>query len=75
MTEMRQMTDTDSDCWYARVEKVEKLLGLPRISGLSKTSGKVIKNTLSLKYQNFLMQKINCTKPGTDGTNHNKLRT
>ena len=66
MTEMRQMADTDQDCWLTRVQKIEKLLGLTMMSGLSKTSGKLIKNELRGKFQTFWLSKINCAKIGSD---------
>ena len=75
MNEMKLMADTDQDCWLTRVQKMEKLLCLPKISGLSKTSGKLIKNGLRKQFETFWLDKVNSTKIGPDMTNHNKLRT
>ena len=54
---------------------MEKLLGLPSISGLSISSGKLLESRLKEKFQTFWLNKINDAKLGPDGTNHNKLRT
>ena len=74
MTEMRQMAGVDQDCWLTRVQKMEKLLGLPSIY-LSKSSGKLLKSRLKEKFEVFWLNKINDAKLGPDGINHNKLRT
>ena len=74
MTEMRQMAAVDQDCWLTRVQKMEKLLGLPSIY-LSKSSGKLLKSRLKEKFEVFWLNKINDAKLGPDGINHNKLRT
>ena len=75
MTEMTNMTDKDQDCWLLKVQKIEKMLNLPKISGLSKTSGKLITNGLNKKFDKLWLDNVNLVKVGRDMTNHNKLRT
>ena len=39
MTEMGQMSEKGQDCWLTRVNKIEQLLKIPKISGPAKTRG------------------------------------
>ena len=67
MTEMRQMVDAEQDCWLIRVQQMEKLLGLPSISGSSISSGKLLESRLKEKFQTFWLNIINDAKLGPDG--------
>ena len=75
MVEMRAMTDQSQDCWLSRVQKMEKLLNVPKLPGLSLTSGKILLADLKKKFETFWKQKISEQKIGPDGINHKKLRT
>ena len=75
MVEMRAMADQSQDCWLTRVQKMENLLNIPNLPGLSRTSGKIIFNDLKLKFETFWKRKLTEEKIGADNINHNKLRT
>ena len=75
MTEMGQMSEKGQDCWLTRVNKIEQLLKIPKISGPAKTRGKKLTNILKSKFERFWLDKINELKLGTDQIDHNKLRT
>ena len=75
MVEMRAMADQSQDCWLTRVNKMEKLLNIPNLPGLSRTSGKTILTDLKLKFETFWKRKLTEEKIGSDNINHNKLRT
>ena len=75
MVEMGTMADQGHDCWLTRVQKMEKILNVPRLPGLSRTSGKTFYADLKLKFEKFWKIKLNEEKIGPDNINHNKLRT
>ena len=74
MTEMRAMAQADQDCWLSRVEKIETLFNSPKIR-LSKSSSKVLNNSLRKKFDLHWLTEVNRVKLGADQINHNKLKT
>ena len=75
MTEMTDMCNGGHDTWLTRVTQIERQLNLPRINHFSKTSGKAMTSLLKSKFDRFWLDKIKTPKIGTDGLDHNKLRT
>ena len=75
MTEMTDMCNGGHDTWLTRVTQIERHLNLPRMNYFSKTSGKAMTSCLKSKFDRFWLDKIKTPKIGTDGLDHNKLRT
>ena len=72
---MGTMADQSQDCWLTRVQKLEKIINIPKLPGPSRTSGKTLLADLQLKFEKFWKIKLNEEKNGPDNINHNKLRT
>ena len=48
-----------------------KLLNIPNLPGLCRTSGKIILTDLKLKFETFWKRKLTEEKIGSDNINHN----
>ena len=75
LQEMSQMSNSNQDCWLTRVEKIEKLLKIPRDLSRTKTSGRKLATIIKSKFDRYWLDKINESKTNkNDNFNHNKLR-
>ena len=79
LIEMQCMSLRGTDCWLARVEKMQKLLSIPDRPFFKKTNGKKCTDSLKSRFDRFWLDSINMTgktqNDTTDQSDHNKLRT
>ena len=75
MSEMSMMSDSGQDCWLTRVRQIETLLGGPSINCHSKQSGKHVNRFINGIFERCWLDKLNEVRIGSDGFDHNKLRT
>ena len=73
MAEMASLVQQGKDCWLGRVNNIETLLKVPTVAPWSR--GKQISGHIKCRFDMFWFDQIKCVKPGSDGINHNKLRT
>jgi hypothetical protein len=73
MAEMASLVQQGKDCWLGRVQKMETLLKVPYVAPYSK--GNKITSHIKGRFDRFWLEEIKSVKPGSDGINHNKLRT
>ena len=62
------------DCWLSRVQKINNLFNIKRLSGTPDRVGSVIEKILKSKFGRFFLDEINMIRLGDDGQDHNKLR-
>ena len=73
---MEQLNDKNTDCWLARVNKIEKVLKISKNIFYNKSSGKKLLNSIKGNFDRYFLDKINEIKiTGSDLSDHNKLRT
>ena len=73
MTEMAVLDGQGKDCWLGRVEEIGQLLDVP--TPTPRSAGKIIGRHIKNKFSSFWLQEVNSVRQGSDGVNHNKLRT
>ena len=77
VTEMKSMTNPNSDCWYYRVKKLKTMFQIPDFNCRTNpdTIAKKISNIIESKFSLFWKQEISRIKLGpNDTTDRNKLR-
>jgi hypothetical protein len=73
MQEMQNLAEQGFDCWLTRVNRMQTLLKIST-PGSSHRTGKIVTKNIRGRFDRYWLDKINEVK-GTDGVNHNKLRT
>ena len=73
MTEMSVMCEGGHYTWLTRVNKIEKLLNLPKLRRFTKSTGKQLSSVLKSKFDIHWLGKVKTPKVGPDNIDHNKL--
>ena len=70
MEEMADMASNGKVFWLKQMLSIENLINLPNISRVG-----TIKTHVRSRFEQFWLDQINTVRLGSDGGNHNKLRT